>query len=328
MGLIDQFRVQASCRDLQKRTRATYEFWLRKFYAESGRKPASEWSGPMVAQWLHDLDSQQYSTVSRKQALCALVFIFKHVLKSDLGKLDLPRPPREKYHLRTIPTREELARIFAGLRGQPRLMAALMYGAGLRVEETCKLRVKDVDFANLTIRIHGGKGDKDRLCLLPIAIVPHLHRQIAWRAALHDQDVAAGSGFVELPGRLAIKYKNAPRELGWQYLFPSQCIRDQRRWHAVPESVQRAMRKAVRAAGIIKSVTPHTLRHAFATHALRAGNDIRTIQDLMGHEHVETTMIYLHGDHARGSSPLDNPPPPAPLRAVVAIPPPILTLNR
>ena len=314
MGLIDQFRVQASCRDLQKRTVATYEFWLRKFYNESGKKPASEWSGALVADWLHSLDRQSYSSVSRKQALCALVFVFRHVLNLDIGNLGLPKPPREKFHLRTIPSREELGRIFAGLRGQPRLMAALMYGAGLRVEETCKLRVQDLDFDALTIRIHGGKGDKDRLCLMPELIVPHLRRQVAWRAALHDQDLAAGAGIVELPSRLAKKYPAAERELRWQFLFPSQAIRDQRRWHAVPEGVQKAMRAAVRAAGITKRVTPHTLRHAFATHALRAGNDIRTIQDLLGHEHIETTMIYLHGDMARGVSPLDLAPPPLPLR--------------
>lgn len=310
MGLIDQFRVQASCRDLQKRTVATYEFWLRKFYNESGKKPASEWTGAMVAEWLHALDQQAYSSVSRKQALCALVFVFRHVLNLDIGNLGLPKPPREKFHLRTIPSREELGRIFAGLRGQPRLMAALMYGAGLRVEETCKLRVQDLAFDALTIRIHGGKGDKDRLCLMPELIVPHLRRQVAWRSALHDQDLAAGAGIVELPGRLAKKYPAAEREIRWQFLFPSQAIRDQRRWHAVPEGVQKAMRAAVRAAGITKRVTPHTLRHAFATHALRAGNDIRTIQDLLGHEHIETTMIYLHGDMARGVSPLDLAPPP------------------
>ena len=310
MGLIDQFRIQASCRELGKRTIGTYQFWLRKFYKDSGCQPASAWNGEMVTNWMHALDRENYSSVSRKQALSALKFALRHVLKFDVENMGLPKPPREKFHLRTIPSREELARIFAGLRGQPRLMAAIMYGAGTRVEETCKLRVHDIDFDARTIRIHGGKGDKDRLVLLPEVLIPHLLRQIAWRSALHDQDIAAGAGFVELPGRLAIKYKKANRELGWQFLFPSQCIRDQRRWHAVPEGVQKALRIAVRAAGITKPVTPHTLRHAFATHALRAGNDIRTIQDLLGHEHVETTMIYLHGDMARGVSPLDLAPPP------------------
>lgn len=319
-GLIHEYKVQATAHGHQPRTVATYEFWIRKFWAESGKTSPSQWTGPMVGEWLHALERDRYSSISRKQALCALKFVFVHVLKSDLGNLNLPKPPREKFHLRTIPSREELARIFAGLRGQPRIMAAIMYGAGLRVEETCKLRVHDIDFEALTIRIHGGKGDKDRLALLPVAIAPHLQRQVAWRAALHEQDIAAGAGFVELPGRLALKYKNAQREIGWQYLFPSQCIRDQRRWHAVPASVQKAMRNAVRAAGIVKRVTPHTLRHAFATHALRAGNDIRTIQDLLGHEHIETTMIYLHADAARGVSPLDMAPPPAPNRITFVSP--------
>ena len=307
MALLEKFRIQASCKDLQPRTRKTYEFWIRKFFVQSGRLPASDWTGEMVSAWMHRLDQDNYSSVSRKQALCAIVFVFKHVLGKDPGDLNLPKPPREKFHLREIPTREELARIFAGMRGQPRIMAGLMYGAGLRVEETCKLRVQDIDFANLTIRIHGGKGDKDRLCLLPQVLVPHLQRQIAWRSALHDQDLAEGAGLVDLPGRLAIKYPSAARELRWQFIFPSQCIRGQRRWHAVPESVQAAMRKSVQAAGITRRVTPHTLRHAFATHALRAGNDIKTVQELLGHAHLDTTMIYLHGDASRGVSPLDIP---------------------
>lgn len=308
MGVLAKFREQASCKDLQPRTVKTYEFWIRKFFEFSQGKPASDWSGEMVSAWLYHLDQDRYSSVSRKQALCALVFVFKNVLGKDPGDLNLPKPPREKFHLREIPTREELARIFAGMTGQPRLMAALMYGSGLRVEETCKLRVQDIDLANLTIRIHGGKGDKDRLCLLPQVLVPHLQRQINWRSALHDQDIAAGAGYVDLPGRLALKYPTAARELRWQFLFPSQAIRDQRRWHAVPEGVQKAMRQAGHAAGITRRVTPHTLRHAFATHALRAGNDIKTVQDLLGHEHLDTTMIYLHGDGARGVSPLDCPP--------------------
>jgi integron integrase len=322
MGLIERFRQAASHRQLQRRTIGTYEFWLRKFYHETGRQPATAWTGEMVRVWLHQLDQDRYSTVSRKQALCALAFIFRHVMQRDMGNLNLPKPPREKFHLRTIPSREELSRIFAGLKGQPRLMAAVMYGAGLRVEETCRLRVQDIDFEARTIRIHGGKGDKDRLTVLPALLVPHLRRQIAWREALHHQDLAQGAGFVELPGRLALKYPSAPRELRWQFLFPSQVIRAQRRWHAVPEGVQKAMRQAVAAAGITKKVTPHTLRHAFATHALRAGNDVRTVQDLLGHEHLETTMIYLHGDAARGVSPLDLPPPSAvsPLQARLVSP--------
>lgn len=304
-GLIDRFREAAAVQCLGRRTVATYVFWLRMCWKDMGL-PASQWDGPMVSRWMRILDQRRYSRVSRKQALCAVVFVFKHVLKADLGKLELPPCPPERQTLKTIPTQEELARIFAGMRGQARLMAGVMYGAGLRVEECCKLRVQDVDFENLTIRVWSGKGDKHRLTLLPVSLVPALERQIRWRASLHEQDVAAGAGFVELPGRLAQKYPAAARGLGWQFLFPSQAIRAQRRWHAVPEGVQKAMRAAVRGAGMVKRITPHTLRHAFATHAMRNGNDVRTVQGLLGHECLETTMIYLHGDAARGVSPLDG----------------------
>lgn len=290
---------------LSRRTIAIYTSHVRAFYRFTGSKPAAQWTGADVSKWMWHLASEGYAPQSRGQALCAVIWVLKHVLHLDPGLLDLPAAPREKRTLKIIPTREEVARIFAGLRGQPRLMAAVIYGAGLRVEECCTLRVQDLDFAALTIRVHGGKGDKDRITLLPVALVPILQRWVAWRTALHERDLAEGAGYVELPGRLAHKYRTASRELRWQFLFPSTAIVQQRRWHAVPEGLQKAMRAAVAAAGIMKRVTPHTLRHAFATHSLRLGNDIATIQELLGHENVETTMIYLHGDAARGVSPLD-----------------------
>jgi site-specific recombinase XerD len=262
----------------------------------------------MVGDWMHDLDRQGYSTVSRKQALCALAFVFRHVLKVELGALDLPSLPRERPPLKIIPTVDELCQIFAGLSGQARLMAGILYGAGLRVSECCTLRVKDVDFEAPCLMVHSGKGGKSRRALLPAMLVPGLRRQVAWRAALHDRDLAEGAGLVELPGRLAVKYPSAPSSLSWQFLFPSQLIRSRHRWHAVPETLQKALRAAVHGAGIAKLVTPHTLRHAFATHALRAGNDIRTVQELLGHENLETTALYLHADTPRGVSPLDALP--------------------
>jgi integron integrase len=308
-GLIATFNAVAVVntpqrRALGKRTRETYLFWLRKFY-NFVQTPASTWTGAEVERFLWSLHQQQYAAKSRKQALCALVYVFRHVLKVDVGTLNLPSMPREKKAIRIIPSRAEVARIFAGLHGQCRVMAGVMYGAGLRVTECCTLRVKDIDFDALTIRVHEGKGDKDRLCLLPRNLVAALQRQIAWRAALHERDLAEGAGFVDLPGRLAIKYKNAARDLRWQFLFPSTVVRGQRRWHTTPESIQGALRKAVQAAGILKTITPHTLRHAYCTHSLRAGNDAATVQQLMGHDHLETTMTYAHGDAARGVSPLD-----------------------
>lgn len=260
----------------------------------------------MVRDYLLDMHHRDYSPVSRKQALNAIVFVFRHVLSRDLGELNLPPMPRVHHTLRIVPSRDELGRIFAGMRGQAKLMAALMYGSGIRIGECVKLRVKDVDLAGLTVNVWFGKGDKCRRTLLPVMLVPAFRRHLAWLKSQHDIDLANGCGLVELPGRLAVKYKNAPREFAWQWLFPSSIIRGQYRWHATDESLSKQMRTAVHAAGITKRVTPHTLRHAFATHAMQSGNDIRTVQELLGHEDLNTTAIYTHGDTASGISPLDS----------------------
>jgi site-specific recombinase XerD len=258
-----------------------------------------------VRQWMLYLHAQKYSPTSRKQALCAVKFVFDHVLKLNLGQLELPPMPRVRQTLRTIPTIEEIGRIFSGMRGLSKTMAQVMFGSGLRVNECCHLRVQDIDFAALTVRVHCGKGFKSRLTVLPVSLVPVLQRHLALRKALHDCDLAAGYGLVELPGRLAVKYKNSSREFRWQWLFPSTQIRGQYRWHATDECVAKAMRKAVAAAGIIKRITPHTLRHAFVTYGLRCGNDIKTMMDMVGHEDANTTMIYDHCDAAQGVSPMD-----------------------
>lgn len=305
MGLIQKLKAAAVEQSLGKSTVACYSFWARKFYGFI-RKPASQWTGEDVCAWMLHLADQNYSAVSRKQALNAAAFVFKRVLLSDMGKLDLPPMPKVHHTLRIVPSREELGRIFAGLRGQVKLMAGLMYGSGLRVFcECCRLRVQDIDLEALTVRVQDGKGAKCRLTVLPQLLVPALRRQIAWRKALHEQDLADGAGYVELPGRLAQKYPQANRQLGWQFLFPSTVRRGQYRWHTTDEAISKQMRAAIRAAGINKRITPHTLRHAFATHALQAGNDIKTVQELLGHEDLNTTAIYLHADAARGVSPLD-----------------------
>lgn len=309
-GLIARFRqvaaVQTRDRNaLSEKTQDTYIHCVQKFWVFVGKKSASQWTGADVESFMWHLANEQYAPKSRKQYLCALVYVFKHVLNEDPGKLNLPAMPKEKPTLKIIPSREELGRIFAGMKGQPRLMAALMYGAGMRVTECCTLRVKDIDFEALTIRVHGGKGDKDRPVLLPENLVTTLRKHVAWRLALHQRDMDEGAGFVDLPGRYAIKNRSAARSPEWQFLFPSSVLRGQRRWHTTPESVQQALKTAVRAAGILKRVTPHTLRHAYCTHSLRSGNDAATVQRLMGHDSLETTMIYAHADAARGVSPLD-----------------------
>ena len=311
MSLIPKLTAALIEQNCLPNTVTTYCHWARKFYGHC-RKSASQWTGPDVLAWLLHLHALRYSNTSRKQALCAVKFVFDHVLKADLGQLDLPPMPRQRQTLRIIPSREELGRLFAGMKGTPRLMAAMLYGSGLRVNECCHLRVQDLDFAALTVSVLHGKGDKTRRTVLPVRLVEPLRRHLALRQALHAEDLANGRGLVELPGRLAQKYRNASREFRWQWLFPSTLVRGQYRWHATPECVAKAMRVALLASGITKRVTPHTLRHAFVTHGLQAGNDFATMQELVGHEDANTTLIYAHGDVARGFSPLDVPPRPQP----------------
>ena len=303
-SLYEKLKFAVAQNSDSKNTMDSYWSACKKFYHFCG-KPASQWTGPDVEAWLASLHAQRYSRSSRKNALCAAAYVFKHVLKADMGRLNLPPMPPERKPLKIIPTRDEIARIFASLKGQPRLIAALLYGSGVRIGESVVLRVQDIDFAALTVRIHQGKGDKDRMTVLPTMLVPAMQRHLAWRKAQHDIDLAHGGGLVELPGQLAKKYPNAKREFRWQFLFPSAVARGQYRWHITPKAVQDAMRDAVNAAGIIKRVTPHTLRHAFATHSMRMGNDIETVRDLLGHDSIETTAIYLHADAASGFSPMD-----------------------
>ena len=313
MGLISKLDAAMKEQGCLPATMRCYRFWNRRMFGVI-KKPASQWVGADVRAFMLFLFDVDYSAVSRKQALNAVAFTFKHVLKADMGNLDLPPMPRVRKTLRVIPTREELGRIFTGLTGQAKLMAALMYGSGLRVGcECCKLRVKDVNLASLTLDVWEGKGMKCRRTVLPALLVPMLRRHLAWVKSIHDQDLANGGGLVELPGRLAVKYRNANREFAWQWLFPSSIVRGQYRWHATDEMVGKQMRAAIRAAGITKRITPHTLRHAFATHAMEAGNDIKTVQELLGHESLETTAIYLHGDVAQGVSPLDAVARPLPV---------------
>ncbi len=304
----EEAMVEQSC---LPNTRSTYHIWVKHFYRHC-RKPASEWTPEDVRLWMLHLHAERYAATSRKQALCAVKFVFDHVFKRELGWLDLPPMPVVRQTLRVIPTREELGRIFGGLKGQSKIMAAVMYGAGLRVNECCHLRVQDINLEGFTINVWSGKGDKCRRTVLPRLLVPALKRHLAWRKSVHDLDLQNGCGLVELPGRLAQKYKAANREFRWQWLFPSNVVRGQYRWHSTDEMIAKQMRSAVRAAGIIKRVTPHTLRHGFVTHALEAGNDLAVVQQLVGHEDVNTTMIYAHGDRARGFSPLDVGPVPKP----------------
>ncbi len=277
----------------------------RKMFRFCG-KPASQWTGRDVEDYiwqvLHQFD---YSRSSRKNYLCAMAFFFKHVRHADMGKLNLPPMPPYRKPLKIIPTQDELREIFRRMHGNPLMAAMVMYGGGPRVAETVELRVQDIDIEARSIRINEGKRDKYRLTVLPDCLVPALQRHIAWRKCLWEKDMAQGAGLVELPHQLARKYPNAPREFRWQFLFPSAVRRGQYRWHLTKKHVAAELKAAVDAAGIIKRITPHTLRHAFCTHGLQAGNDPATMMDLMGHDDMNTTWIYSHADRATGFSPMD-----------------------
>ena len=285
----------------------SYWYWTRLFFVFNGRRSSASWEGADWEKFERWMLSKRYSFSSRKQARCALNFNFKHVLRRDVGKLDLPNIPTPEKPLKIVPTREEIGRIFSGLVGMNRMKALLLYGSGPRIEEACRIRVHDVDLESARLRIWDGKGGKNRVTVLPVFALPMLRKMIAWRAALHEWDAAAGAGYVELPGRLAAKYRGANRELGWQWLFCSSVRRGTHRWYAPQDDFSRALRKAKIAAGIIKRITPHTLRHAFATHLQKAGATVETIRQLLGHARFETTLTYLHAEASEAFSPLDVP---------------------
>jgi integron integrase len=255
------------------------------------------------------------AAATQNQARSALLFLYREVLGIELPWLDKVAHAKRPARLPTVLTRNEVARVLARLRGVHSLIGGLLYGAGLRIMECVRLRVQDVDFDRRQILVRNGKGFKDRLTMLPDRAVPAVHDQLDFARDLHRRDLNDGSGEVWLPYALARKWPSAGREWRWQYVFPAEaCSHDPRngavrRHHLSDQAFQRAMRQALRDADISKPATPHTLRHSFATHLLESGYDIRTVQELLGHADVSTTMIYTHVLNRGGRgvrSPLDT----------------------
>lgn len=282
------------------RTEQAYRGWLKRFLAWLGAADPREDPVPKVSGFLEHLAARElvaYST--QRQALNALVYFYQQALGIDLGELRFLRGgPRRR--LPVVLTREEVKELLSHMQGVPLLMAQLAYGGGLRVSELVRLRIKDVDIPRGQLHIRAGKGDKDRLTLLPKAALPFLEQHLARLRHLHAADREADHPGVFLPDALARKYPNAGTQLQWQWLFPTANLQHDprtgliRRHHLTPNAFQQAIWRANKAAGLNKRVTPHVLRHSFATHLLEAGTDIRTVQDLLGHTNVQTTQIYLH----------------------------------
>lgn len=299
--LLDRVRHALRLRHYSRRTEKAYVHWIRRYVLFHDKRHPGEMGADEVTRFLSSLATEsKVSASTQNQALSALLFLYREVLQIGLPWLDELVRAKRPERLPVVLTQEEVARLLAHLVGVPRLMAALLYGSGLRLLECCRLRVKDVDFARHQILVRAGKGDKDRVTLLPAALIPGLSRHIEWVESRHRRDLEDGAGWVELPLALARKYPNAGREWPWQWVFPATRIyvckeTGQRRRHHLHESVlQRAVREAVQRAGTAKPASCHSLRHSFATHLLEGGYDIRTVQELLGHKDVSTTMIYTH----------------------------------
>jgi integron integrase len=311
--LLDRVRAAARLRHYSRRTEAAYVAWIRRYIFFHGKRHPGELGAAEVTRFLSSLAVDgRVAASTQNQALGALLFLYRDVLELDLPWLDGVVRAKRPERLPVVLTREEVAAVLRPLTGVPRLMASLLYGSGLRLLECCRLRIQDMDFARNQIVVRGGKGDKDRVTMLPAVLKTDLAHHLEAVRAQHQRDLHQGAGWVELPTALARKYPNAGREWVWQWAFPATRPyhdRETGEWrrHHLHESVlQRVVKDAARRAGIAKRATPHTLRHSFATHLLEDGRDIRTVQELLGHRDVATTQIYTHVLN-RGPSAVTSP---------------------
>lgn len=313
--LLDQVRGKIRLKHYSIRTEQAYVDWIKRYILFFDKRHPKDLGAHEVEQFLtHLAVERRVSASTQNQAKSALLFLYKEVLAIDLPWLDNVERAKAPKRLPVVLTPAEIQKILAQLDGTNLLITSLLYGTGMRILEALRLRVKDVDFSRKEILIRDGKGFKDRVTMLPIALIEPLNAHLKRVKALHEQDLQAGFGAVYLPYALSKKYPYAERDWTWQYVFPSAKLSmdprsgETRRHHIQDQVIQRAVRQAVVDANLTKPATPHTFRHSFATHLLESGYDIRTVQELLGHSDVSTTMIYTHvlNKGGRGvSSPLD-----------------------
>lgn len=298
--LLDRVRSALRVRHYSLRTEEAYIYWIKRYIFFHHKRHPLEMGEKEIGSFLNHLaEKENVAASTQNQALCALIFLYKHILQKEIGNLEFLWANKPK-RLPVVFAREEVSIILNQLSGIYWLMGMLLYGSGLRLLECLRLRVKDIDFKYNQIVVRDGKGEKDRVTMLPGKVKAPLQAHLQKVKKVHEEDLEKGFGAVYLPYALERKYPNANREWKWQYIFPaSQLSVDPRsgvkRRHHLHESVlQRAVKEAIRKAGITKQSGCHTFRHSFATHLLEDGYDIRTVQELLGHEDIKTTMVYTH----------------------------------
>lgn len=314
--LLDQVKEAARLKHFSLRTEKSYLYYIRNFILFHDKRHPKDMGAPEIRAYLSHLAVEGSVAASTQNvALSALLFLYRQVLEIELPYIDQIERAKLPEGVPVVFTRLEVKAVLANLDGACHLMVSLLYGSGLRLTECLQLRVKDLDFEYRQLTVRAGKGAKDRTTMLPSLTIDPLKHQLEKAKMLHQQDLAQGYGAVHLPYALERKYPNANREWGWQYVFPAAKrsldprVGVVRRHHLYPDSLQRAVKKAVQQAGIIKHGGCHTFRHSFATHLLEDGYDIRTVQELLGHKDVRTTMVYTHVLNRGGKwvrSPLDS----------------------
>jgi len=314
--LLEQVRDAIRAKHYSLRTEKTYLDWIRRYILFHNKRHPREMGVPEVQDFIVHLATQgNVSASTQNQALSAVTFLYRHVLGVELQfPTDTIRPGRSK-PLPVVLTPQEARVVINNLSGLPKLMTKILYGSGLRLMECMRLRVKDIDFGNRQIIVREGKGEKDRFTILPDSIIEDLQSHLMIVKAIHEKDLKEGFGETSLPYALAQKYRSASKEWIWQYIFPASVrsidpvSKKEKRHHLDPGVLQKAVRKAAQQAKINKPISPHIFRHSFATHLLQNGYDIRTVQELLGHKDVKTTMIYTHVLQRGGlavKSPLDG----------------------
>jgi integron integrase len=299
--LLDKVRLELRSKHYSRKTEIAYTNWIKRYVLFHNKRHPRDMGAEEIKAFVDNLvTNHNVSSATQNQALQGILFLYKNILTKDVGWIENIKKLSRVKHLPVVLSKKEVTKVFNYLDGTVRIIVSLLYGSGLRLAEALKLRIKDIDFDYKQILVRDGKGEKDRHTILPDTVIPELKKHLNRVYLKHKDDLKCGKGETVLPYALKKKYPNAGKEFGWQYAFPAdKFIKEKEsgliyRWHIHESTIQRAVKEAVKKAGITKTASPHTFRHSFATHLLENGYDIRTIQELLGHNSIKTTMIYTH----------------------------------